>query len=64
LAFTWGTIDMTSLDEPRSNYRGVMGVDQVTGRYQPQFPRWKTNVRVSINITLRSVLSEPSIWRC
>ncbi|KAJ9594502.1 hypothetical protein L9F63_014114, partial [Diploptera punctata] len=45
LAFTWGTIGMTSLDEPRPNYRGVMGIDPVTGRYQPQFPRWKTNAR-------------------
>jgi anoctamin-10 len=42
---------MTSLDEPRPNYRGVMGIDEVTGRYQPLFPRWKTNVRVSTNIT-------------
>ncbi|XP_021939125.1 anoctamin-10 isoform X2 [Zootermopsis nevadensis] len=46
LAFTWGTIGMTSLDEPRANYRGVMGIDEVTGRYQPQFPRWKTNARL------------------
>ena len=42
---------MTSLDEPRPNYHGVMAIDQVTGRYRPQFPRWKTNVRVSTNIT-------------
>ncbi|PNF39603.1 Anoctamin-10 [Cryptotermes secundus] len=46
LAFTWGTIGMTSLDEPRPNYHGVMGIDVVTGRYQPQFPRWKTNARL------------------
>ncbi|KAJ4441831.1 hypothetical protein ANN_11690 [Periplaneta americana] len=55
LAFTWGTIGMTSLDEPRPNYRGTMGIDKVTGRYQPQFPRWKTNARlycVSLPIVL------------
>lgn len=47
LAFSWGTIGMTSLDEPRPNYRGQMGYDAVTGRLQPQFPRWKTNVIVN-----------------
>ncbi|GFG34765.1 hypothetical protein Cfor_04644 [Coptotermes formosanus] len=55
LAFTWGTIGMTSLDEPRPNYHGVMGIDEVTGRHQPQFPRWRTNVRlycVSLPIVL------------
>ncbi|PSN48008.1 Anoctamin-10 [Blattella germanica] len=55
LAFKWGTIGMTSLDEPRPNYRGVMGIDKVTGRFQPQFPRWKTNARlycVSLPIVL------------
>ncbi|XP_063229785.1 anoctamin-10 isoform X3 [Bacillus rossius redtenbacheri] len=46
LAFAWGTIGMTSLDEPRPNYHGTMGIDAVTGRLQPQFPRWKTNVRM------------------
>lgn len=38
---------MTSLDEPRPNFRGVMGIDAVTGRMQPQYPRWKTNVKVA-----------------
>lgn len=37
---------MTSLDEPRANYRGHMGYDAVTGRLQPQHPRWKTNAKV------------------
>lgn len=46
LAFTWGTIGMTSLDEPRPNFRGQMGIDAVTGRTMPQYPRWKTNVKV------------------
>lgn len=46
LAFSWGTIDMTSLDEPRANFRGQMALDPITGRMQPQFPRWKTNLRM------------------
>lgn len=46
LAFKWGTIGMTSLDEPRANFRGHMGYDVITGRLQPQYPRWKTNVKV------------------
>ncbi|XP_067003378.1 anoctamin-10 isoform X2 [Anabrus simplex] len=47
LAFSWGTINMTSLDDdPRPNFRGHMAVDRVTGRIQPQFPRWKTYARM------------------
>nr|CAD7571941.1 unnamed protein product [Timema californicum] len=45
LAFTWGTIGMTGLDEPRPNYHGTMAIDTITGRYQPQFPKWKTYLR-------------------
>nr|CAD7196998.1 unnamed protein product [Timema douglasi] len=46
LAFTWGTIGMTGLDEPRPNYHGTMAIDTITGRYQPQFPKWKTYLRM------------------
>ncbi|XP_026479834.1 anoctamin-10-like [Ctenocephalides felis] len=45
LAFDWGTINMTSLDEPRPNYHGTMGIDAVSGKVQPQYPRWKTNMK-------------------
>lgn len=46
LAFTWGTIGMSSLDEPRPNFHGQIAVDPVTGRKQPSYPRWKTNAKV------------------
>ncbi|XP_049822312.1 anoctamin-10 isoform X2 [Aethina tumida] len=46
LAFKWGTIGMTSLDEPRPNFRGTMGVDAVSGRIQPQAPRYLTTVKM------------------
>ncbi|XP_071053046.1 anoctamin-10 isoform X1 [Onthophagus taurus] len=46
LAFQWGTIGMTSLDLPRVNFRGPMSSDEVTGKLQPQYPRWKTNVKM------------------
>lgn len=46
LAFQWGTIGMTSLDEPRANFRGQMVTDAVSGRVQPQYPRWKTNMKM------------------
>lgn len=50
LAFVWGTIGITSsLDEPRPNFHGVMGIDHVTGRLQPQSPRWKTQAKVSLS---------------
>ncbi|KAB0797482.1 hypothetical protein PPYR_08475 [Photinus pyralis] len=59
LAFQWGTIGMTSLDEPRGNFHGRMGKDAVTGRIQPQYPRWKTTAKlyfVSIPIVIACML--------
>ncbi|KAJ8921105.1 hypothetical protein NQ315_015903 [Exocentrus adspersus] len=46
LAFEWGTIGMTSMDEPRPNFRGAMGVDAITGKIQPQSPRYMTYVKM------------------
>ncbi|KAK6622610.1 hypothetical protein RUM43_008452 [Polyplax serrata] len=46
LAFKWGTLGITVLEEPRSGYHGKMGIDEVTGRYQPQYPKWKTNAKM------------------
>lgn len=57
LAFKWGTIGMTSLDEPRPNFYGHMGKDHVTGRLQPQYPRYKTNVKMYL-------VSIPIVFLC
>lgn len=46
LAFKWGTITMTSLDEPRPNFRGTMGIDAVSGKIQPQNTRYFTYLKV------------------
>ncbi|XP_046394474.1 anoctamin-10 [Ischnura elegans] len=46
LAFAWGTIGMTSLDEPRPGFRGEMKEDPISKHLLPQYPRWKTNVKM------------------
>uniref|UniRef100_A0A8D8RF30 Anoctamin n=1 Tax=Cacopsylla melanoneura TaxID=428564 RepID=A0A8D8RF30_9HEMI len=47
LAFQWGTINMTSLnDNPRPTFHGKMGEDPVTGKMQPQYPSWKTYTKM------------------
>ncbi|CAG7816666.1 unnamed protein product [Allacma fusca] len=46
LAYVWGTLRITKWEEPRANYRGVMSVDPVTGRYQAKYPWWKTMMKV------------------
>ena len=63
LAFKWGTIGMTSLDDPRPNFRGNMGIDAVTGRMQPQYPRWKTNVKawISKDLVLMTLLTSRNL---
>ncbi|XP_044726729.1 anoctamin-10 isoform X2 [Chrysoperla carnea] len=45
-AYKWGTIGMTSLDEPRASYYGQMIKDPVSGRVTPQYPRWKTYTKM------------------
>ncbi|CAA9995487.1 unnamed protein product [Nesidiocoris tenuis] len=45
LAYIWGTITMTSFDEPRANFRGHMGIDAVTGKLLPQAPRFQTHMK-------------------
>ncbi|KAG8233937.1 hypothetical protein J437_LFUL005143, partial [Ladona fulva] len=55
LAFAWGTIGMSSLDEPRPGFRGEPKEDPITGQLLPQYPRWKTYSKmylVSIPIVL------------
>ncbi|BET00034.1 Anoctamin [Nesidiocoris tenuis] len=46
LAYIWGTITMTSFDEPRANFRGHMGIDAVTGKLLPQAPRFQTHMKM------------------
>ncbi|XP_037040102.1 anoctamin-10 isoform X2 [Bradysia coprophila] len=44
LAYRWGTITMTNLDQPRVGFYGTIGKDPITGKMQPQYPIWKTYV--------------------
>ena len=39
---------MTSMDEPRPNFRGSMGYDAISGKLQPQSPRYFTYIKVSM----------------
>ncbi|CAG9854829.1 unnamed protein product [Phyllotreta striolata] len=60
LAFEWGTIGMTSMDEPRPSFRGTMGIDAISGKVQPQSPRYLTYLKmyaVSIPIVLVCLLA-------
>jgi len=48
LAFVWGVMDKTQMSflEPRANHRGEMVRDEITGRYLPYYPRWKTLLKL------------------
>ncbi|XP_072377103.1 anoctamin-10 isoform X1 [Diabrotica undecimpunctata] len=69
-AYKWGTIGMTSMDEPRPNFRGAMGVDSITGKVQPQAPRYLTYVKmyavsipiVFVCLTVAFVIMLASLW--
>ncbi|XP_041778401.1 anoctamin-10 isoform X2 [Anopheles merus] len=45
-AYRWGTITMTNLDEPRPGYYGKLARDPITGKWTPQYPKWKTYVQM------------------
>ncbi|KAL3281713.1 hypothetical protein HHI36_004917 [Cryptolaemus montrouzieri] len=67
LAFNWGTIGMTSLDEPRANFRGTMEMDPITGKVAPQYPRYVTYVKmycVSLPIVFLCMLAAFVIMLC
>ncbi|XP_013111995.1 anoctamin-8 [Stomoxys calcitrans] len=38
LAYRWGTIEMSSLDKPRTNYQGKEKIDPVTGKMTLEYP--------------------------
>ena len=37
-SYRWGTIEMTSLDKPRTKYYGVLKPDPITGKMTLQYP--------------------------
>ncbi|XP_053675456.1 anoctamin-10 [Anopheles nili] len=45
-AYRWGTVTMTNLDEPRVGYYGKLARDPITGKWTPQYPKWKTYVQM------------------
>ncbi|XP_078400244.1 anoctamin-10 isoform X1 [Cetorhinus maximus] len=47
LSYTWGTMQMNSqFEEPRADYKGLMGTNPITHRYQPYYPAWKRKVKI------------------
>ncbi len=55
LAYKWGTIRSEPFEEARPAYHGTLGVNQVTGRLEPRYPKWKRAVKfycVSVPVVL------------
>ncbi|XP_067906029.1 anoctamin-10 [Heterodontus francisci] len=47
LSYTWGTMQMNSqFEEPRVDYKGPMGKNPITHRYQPYYPAWKRKMKI------------------
>ncbi|XP_067853542.1 anoctamin-10 [Heptranchias perlo] len=47
LSYTWGTLQMNGqFEEPRVDYKGPMGTNPITKRYQPYYPAWKRKVKI------------------
>ncbi|XP_069157510.1 anoctamin-10 isoform X2 [Procambarus clarkii] len=58
LAYSWGTLDRQYLLEaPRSNFRGTMKQNPITGRFEPTYPLWKTRFKLYL-------ISAPLVGLC
>ncbi|XP_013403517.1 anoctamin-10 [Lingula anatina] len=58
-AFKWGTLDRVHFEDCRAAYFGKMGINKVTGRPEPVYPKWKRVLRfycVTIPIILSCLL--------
>ena len=45
LAYYWGSLSIVEDEETRAAYYGPMGLNKVTGRSEPQYPKWKRIVK-------------------
>lgn len=45
LAYRWGTIGTEPFEQARAEFKGVLGVNRVTGRLEPRYPKWKRLVK-------------------
>ena len=49
LSYRWGTMQLAErFSEPRPSYHGDMGVNPVTGRWEPLFPVWQRKLRMAL----------------
>ena len=47
-SYRWGTLNMEVFEEARPEYHGVMGVNKITGRLEPQYPKYKRALKVKL----------------
>lgn len=55
LAYKWGTIHTEHFEEARPEYHGHLGVNKITGRLEPQYPKYKRMLKfygVSVPIVI------------
>ncbi|KAJ7997799.1 hypothetical protein DPEC_G00215870 [Dallia pectoralis] len=49
LSHNWGTLQLAErFAEPRPGFHGTLGINPVTGRLEPLFPEWKSQLRVGL----------------
>eukprot|EP00062_Callorhinchus_milii_P021473 gi/632978225/ref/XP_007905789.1/ PREDICTED: anoctamin-10-like [Callorhinchus milii] len=47
LAYAWGSLQMKSqFEEPRVDYKGLVGINPITNRHEPYYPSWKRAVKL------------------
>lgn len=46
LAYQWGTVNMEPFSKARASYYGELGINPVTGRLEPQYPKWKRTLKL------------------
>ena len=57
LLYKWGGVESAEWEEPRSAFKGKLGVNEITQHQEPVYPNWKRNIR-------RYLISYPAVFAC
>ncbi|XP_042211226.1 anoctamin-10-like isoform X2 [Homarus americanus] len=64
LSYTWGTLDRQyHLEATRTNFKGIMKQNPITGRFEPTYPPWRTKFKLYfISAPLVGLCLVGSLW--
>nr|CAB3221886.1 anoctamin-10-like [Phallusia mammillata] len=63
LSYKWGSLGLKEWEEPRSGFRGELGINEITQRQEPTYPYWKRYIRMYfISLPIVIVCLAMAVW--